>query len=331
MHVLQHNDKGGAMRALSRMSLAMVVLVAIASAGCTQYRMLQGKRSLKAGNQSYKAQDYPAAAEHYEAALTSDPTLNDAYFYLGNSYEQQYKPSRRGDATNDAMLQKAIENYQKSAEKLAASPDQARKNLANLSLKYLVAAYGTDKMNDPGKAEPILIRMIELEPNEPENYFMLANVYEQAGLYDDAERVYTLARDAKPADPAVYLQLAGYYNRQGVFEKTIAALEQRAEKEPTNPEAFQMIAGYYYEEASADTRLRDQEKMDYVMKGLGAADKALGIKKDYPEAMTFKGLLLRQQARLEKDPNKAQQLLKEGTEWGEKANSMRKQQAAGTF
>jgi len=309
----------------------MVVLVAFASSGCSQYRMLQGRRALKAGNQSYKAQDYKGAAENYELALTNDPSLSDAYFYLGNSYEQQYKPSRRGDRENDAMLEKAIDNYQKSAEKLAASGDPARKNLANLSLKYLVAAYGTDKLNDPGKAEPILIKMIELEPAEPENYFMLDNVYEQAGLYEDAERIYNLARDAKPADPAVYLQLAGYYNRQGVFDKTIAALEQRAEKEPNNPEAFQMIAGYYYEEASADTRLQDKEKLDYVLKGLAAADRALTIKKDYPEAMTFKGLLLRQEARLEKDPAKQQQLLKEGTEWGDKANAMRKSQAAGTF
>jgi predicted Zn-dependent protease len=160
---------------------------------------------------------------------------------------------------------------------------------------------------------------------------MLANVYEQAGMYADAERLYTLARDAKPADPAVYLQLAGYYNRQGVFPKTIEALEQRAQREPNNPEAYQMIAGYYYEEASADTTLRDQEKMNYVLKGVEAADKALSLKKDYPEAMTFKGLLLRQQARLEKDPAKQQQLLKEGTELGDRANGLRKQQAAGTF
>jgi len=330
---LKQIDKGGAMRAWSRISLALVVLVGVFSAGCSQYGMLQGRRAQKAANQAYKAQDYKAAADHYEEAIaySKDPSLDGVYFYLGNSYEQLYKPSRRGEAENDALLEKAIKNYQTSAERLASSPDPAMRNLANLSLKYLVAAYGTDKMNDPGKAEPILIRMIELEPNEPENYFMLANVYEQAGLYDDAERIYNLARDAKPADPAVYLQLAGYYNRQGVFEKTIAALEQRAEKEPTNPEAFQMIAGYYYEEASADTTLRDQQKIDYVLKGLTAADKALSLKKDYPEAMTFKGLLLRQEARLEKDPNKQQQLLKEGTEWGEKANAMRKSQAAGTF
>ncbi len=328
--MLSYKEKGEAMRTLSRMSLAMVIILAVASAGCTQYRALQARRALKGANQAYKAQDYKHASELYEEALGEDPNLNGAYFYLGNSYEQLYKPSLKGKPDNDVLLEKAIKNYQASAERLTSSSDPAERNLANLSLKYLVAAYGTEKLNDPGKAEPILIKMIELEPNEPENYFMLANVYEQAGLYDDAERVYNLARDAKPADPAVYLQLAGYYNRQGVFNKTIAALEQRAEKEPNNPEAFQMIAGYYYEEASGDTRLRDEERRNYIDRGLQAAEKALKLKPDYPEALTFKGLLFRQEARIEKDPARAQQLLKDGTELGERANALRKKQAAGT-
>ena len=75
------------MRGWSRWSL-MVILVAVWSAGCSQYKMLQGKRAYKAANQSYKAQDYKAAADAYEEAVGNDPTLNGAYFYLGNSYEQ---------------------------------------------------------------------------------------------------------------------------------------------------------------------------------------------------------------------------------------------------
>ena len=67
---------------------------------------------------------------------------HQAYFFLGNSYDNQYKPSKKGDAVNDAMLTKAVENYQKAAEKLAASPDPADKKLGKLSLEYLVASYG---------------------------------------------------------------------------------------------------------------------------------------------------------------------------------------------
>src|SRR2546426_1169702 len=79
-------------------------------------------------------------------------------------------------------------------------------------------------------------RMIQLDPSDPTNYFALANIYEQAGAYPEAEQMLLRAKDAKPADPSVYMQLAGYYNRQGEFDKTISALEQRAQAEPNNPE-----------------------------------------------------------------------------------------------
>ena len=41
-----------------------------------------------------------------------------AYFFLGNSYDNLYKPSKKGDAENDALLTKAVNNYQRGAEKL---------------------------------------------------------------------------------------------------------------------------------------------------------------------------------------------------------------------
>ena len=40
--------------------------------------------------------------------------------------------------------------------------------------------------------------------------------------------------------------------------------------------------------------------------------------------MTYKGLLLRTQALIEKDPEKQQELLREGTALSDKANAMRK-------
>ena len=47
------------------------------------------------------------------------------------------------------------------------------------------------------------------------------------------------------------------------------------------------------------------------------------------EAITFKGLLLRLQANVEKDPSKQQALLKEATELSDKANELRKQKTSG--
>jgi len=234
-----------------------------------------------------------------------------AYFFLGNSYDNLFKPSRVGEAENDAYLQKAIQNYKLAAER------ETDPKMQKLSLEYLVAAYGPDKLNDPSQAEPIVKQMIEMEPNEPTNYFALAKIYEDNGLYDEAEATLLRAKDARPNDPTVYTTLAGYYNRQGEFDKTIEALEARATLEPENPEAFHTIATYYWDKAFRDLRLTDPEKRDYVLKGIDAADRAIAIKADYMEALTYKNLLLRVRANLEKDPKlqKASFVMEAEAEW----------------
>ncbi|MGE3956754.1 MAG: tetratricopeptide repeat protein [Vicinamibacterales bacterium] len=318
------------MKAFSGASLASAAVLALSiSVGCSQVGQVQAKRSFKSANAAYQSQDYRKAANLYEETLKEDPNLAMAYFFLGNSYDNLYRPSKAGEPENDALLKKAVENYKLCAEKLGNSQIEDEKKLAKLSLEYLVAAYGVDKLNDPAEAEPVLIKMIEMEPTEPSNYAVLAKIYEDAGLYDDAEKVLNMSKAAKPKDASVYLQLAGFYNRQGRFDKTIESLNQRAEIEPNNPEAFQTIAGYYWDETRGDSTLTEAQKKEYIAKGLEAVDKAISLKSDYVEAITFRGLLLRLQANVEKDPAKQQALLKEATELSDKANELRKKAAGG--
>jgi tetratricopeptide (TPR) repeat protein len=320
------------MRSLTGASLATVAMLAFGAVGCAKVGELKSMKAFKSANQAYQQQDYKKASTLYEEAVASAPDSRPAqqsYFFLGNSYDNLYKPSRKGEADNDQLLQKAVQNYQKAAEKLAASQFPEDRKLGKLSLEYLVAAYGPDKLNDPAAAEPVVQKMIQMEPGEPANYFQLAKIYEDAGAYDEAEKVYLQAKQAKPNDPAVYMQLAGYYNRQGQFDKTIEALEERASKEPTNPEAFYTISTYYWDKAYRDFKLRENEKKDYVQKGIEAVDHSLQIKPDYMEALVYKNLLLRLQANMEKDPSKQQALIKQADQLRDKAQELRKQKAAG--
>ena len=321
------------MRSLSGASLAMAAVLAFggfASVGCAKVGEIKAKKAFKSANQAYQTQDYKKAAALYEETVAADPELASAYFYLGNSYDNLYKPSKKGDPENDALLTKAVENYQKAAEKLSSSNDPANKKLGTLSLQYLVASYGPDKLNDPAKAEPVVQRMIQLEPGEPANYFALAKIYEDAGAYEEAEKMLQSAKQAKPSDPAVYMTLAGYYNRQGRFDKTIEALEERAQKEPNNPEAFYTIATYYWDEAYRDFKLKESEKKAFVGKGVEAVDHALQIKPDYTEALVYKNLLLRLQANMEVNgSDKQKELIKEADRLRDKAQELRKQKAAG--
>ena len=255
----------------SQMALgALVATLGLAAAGCSQISRLQAVMAFKDGNQLYQQQDYKGAAAKYEETLTSckgsgsdctDPKLTYAYFFLGNSYDNQFRPARRGEASNDSMLTKAIDNYKKAAE---VEQDPKIKKLA---MEYLVAAYGPDKLNDPSQAEPILRRMIELEPNEPSNYTYLSRIYEENGDYDQAEQLLIKAREMKPNDAGVYVTLAAFYNRQGEFDKTMEALHSRAEREPNNPEAFYTIATYYWEKAYRDFTTSEADKNKFVAGG----------------------------------------------------------------
>ena len=312
------------MRLSSKAILAAIVAIAVGA--CGQVGNLQGKRAFKEANALYQQQKYEAAAAKYEEVIKAAPDSPEgitSYFFLANSYDNLYKPARKGEAANDANLTKAIENYKISAEK------ETRDEIKKLALDYLVAAYGPDKLDDPTQAEPIVQRMIQLDPSNTTNYFALARIYEDAGNVDQAEATLMKARDAKPKDAAVYQQLAGFYQRQGDFEKLIAAIQQRAELEPNNPEAHYAIATYYWDEAYRNTRLSEPQKREYTEMGLAAVDKAIQLKPDYVEAITYRGLLLRVQAAMEKDPGKQKQLLSEATKLQEQAVALKKKQASG--
>jgi len=300
------------------------VALAVSVAGCSQVNSLKAKKTFKDANQMYQSQDYKGAAAKYEEVVALDPTLGDAYFFLGNSYDNLYRATKKGDAANDANITKAIQYYKVAAEK-ASDP-----KIKKLALEYLVAAYGPDKLNDPAQSEPILEKMIALDPKEPSNYFVLGKIYEDNGDYDRAEQTYVKARDMKPSDPAVYMTLAGFYNRQGEFDKTMDALKARAQQEPNNPEAYYTMATFYWEKAYRDFTTPEPQKIQYVQSGIEAVDKALQLKPDYFEALTYKNLLLRVQANLEKNPQKQQALLHEADQFRDKAQEVRnKQRAAG--
>jgi tetratricopeptide (TPR) repeat protein len=314
------------MRVRSKAILATTIIAAMGLSACGRLGNLQAKKAFKDANGLYQAQNYEEAAARYEEAINASPDSPEgitAYFFLANSYDNLYKPARKGEADNDAYLTKAIENYKISAER------ETRPDIKKLALDYLVNAYGPDKLDDPTQAEPIVQRMIQLDPNETANYFVLAKIYEDAGNIDQAEEQLMKAKEVKPKDSAVYQYLAGFYQRQGEFEKLIAAVQQRSALEPNNPEAHYTVATYYWDEGYRNTRLTEAQKREYVKNGLTAIDKAIALNPDYVEALTYRGLLLRLEAAMEKDAGRQKALLNEATALQEKAVGLKKKQAAG--
>ena len=65
---------------------------------------------------------------------SSIPNNAAIYFYLANSYDNMYRPTRKGEPNNDALLTKAIDNYKLASEKMTEETVPKR----SLALQYLV-------------------------------------------------------------------------------------------------------------------------------------------------------------------------------------------------
>lgn len=307
-----------------------VIALAIPLTSCAFFDELAAIRQFKDANVAYGRGFYDEAIELYEQVIATIETtgaeselaqqMTAAYFYAGNSYDSLYQP---GDpsAENQHNLEEAIRYYEKAAD-LSTS-----RELQILSMQYLVAAYGPDKANDPSRSEPVLRDMIVRDPENPENYFRLAQLYEEAGLFEDAESVYQAVQSFREDDPVVYLQLAGFYNRAGEFDLTIDALEQRAQIEPDNPEAYYTISTFFWEKAFRDFRITQEEKFEYIMAGLEAADRALALNEDYVDALVYKNILLRMQANETEDLDERDALIAEADELRSRAEELQEQRA----
>ncbi len=319
-------------RSLARLAVVAVLIVPLAA--CGYLDQVGAMRTFKEANLAYGRGDYESAVEHYEEILAildevgeDDPLLNEqltaTYFYVANSYDNLYKPVRAGEPENDGFLEDAVRYYTLASERIVDP------GLKRLSMQYLVAAFGPDKVNDPARSEPVLRQMILDDPENPDNYFALANLYEQSGLFEDAEAVMLEVRNLHPDDPIVYLQLAGFYNRAGEFELTIDALEQRARIEPDNPEAFYTISTFYWEKAFRDFRITQDQKVEYIEAGLEAADSALGLNDRYVDALVYKNILLRMKANETDDRDEVDRLIAEADELRDRAEQLQEQQQSG--
>jgi tetratricopeptide (TPR) repeat protein len=314
------------LRHLGRHVIVVGFLLALAVRAAAQVPS-RGLEAFREGNRLYQLRDDIGAIPKYEETIAlckgsasdcTDPQLTPAYVFLGHGYARLFRPTQRGDAYNDSMLTRAIDNYKKSVS-VETDP-----KIRRLALEHLVAAYGPDKLNQRSQAVPILRRMIELEPNERTKSVYLSLIYEAGGEYAQAEQLLIKAAETTPSDPSVYVTLAAFHNRQGAFDKAMRALVTRAEREPNSPEAFYTIATYYWEKAYEDVTVPEAQKLVYVRAGLAAIDRALSLRSDYVEALVYKGLLLRVQAVWERDRARQELLLKEADRLRDEAREMSK-------
>jgi tetratricopeptide (TPR) repeat protein len=308
--------------------LVLVLLVAVSASACGKYSIgnLRMLMAFKEGNAAYAKADFVNSAKAYEEAVQHNPDFGIVYFFLANSYDNM--SAKASDDARMELLQKAVTNYNKAIT-VIKDEEPSGAEIRKLSYEYLIAAYGPDKINDFSQAEPIARRLIEMDPGAPSNYQALGAMFEGQGRYEEAEALFLKAVEVRPADPMGYGVLAGYYDRQGNFDKTMEAWVNRAKAEPNNPEAHHTIGLWAWQRAFKDYTLTAAQKRGYVEQGLAAEDAALALHPDYFEALSYKSLLLRVKAGMERDRKVIDALIREADQLRDKAIAVQKAQAGG--
>jgi len=309
----------------------LIVAFAVAASACGKYSIsnIRSAKAFQDANTMYNKQDYNGAIPRYMDAISFNPDLGFAYFFLGHSHEQLYKPARKDDPANQEHLRNAEKYYRTAVDKLKNTTDDKEKEVRRYAYEYLIAVYGADRLNAFPKAEQAARDLIAIDPTDSATYRILAKLYEDQGNFEAAEKELLNSINAKPSDTVGYQMLAGFYNRRGEFDKTMDAWNKRAAMEPKNPEAWHIIGSYYQQKVYQDKRLARNVALDMVLKGLENEDKALALNPDYYEAVLFKNILMKQQALYEKDPAKIKQLLADSDVLYKRAVDLKNKQAGG--
>lgn len=322
--------------------LGIVLVAAFALGGCEsardQLNVLKSRREFKQGNQAYANKDYQSAIDFYNRTLELDEdpdprVLVPTHFYRASSHHLIYRPGRFDDPENDAHLDLAIEGYEESLE-LARVHTPAFEMLEpyqQYSMEQLAAIY-RDTLTDMRNAERYFMALIELDPETPERYYALADVYErfhdpeEMPLLEKAVEAYKKPVEMSPQDPLAYRQVANLLNKYGRFEETMEWLARARDVRSSNPEGYYLIAVHYWDKVYRDPDLDVGQKREYIELGLEELEDALEIDDEYVDALIYKNLLLRENAKV--DPARSAELEAEANEVRDRALRLREEQEA---
>jgi Tfp pilus assembly protein PilF len=258
-----------------------------ALAGCGA---LQARLELKEGNKSYLDGDYENAIAHYQKAIEHVPDKEEAWL-------------------NQAYSHVALSRG-------AGSDMEERKRRANLAvesfLKY-VEALG-DREIDEDSDRPGRERVDQ----------HILTLYLDSGQPDQAVRFLEERLERDPEDVTAIQMLSTIAADRGDLKAAADWQRRRIAIEAEEPEAhyafgvFAWRASYYNQ--TTDTALRDS----LLDAGVAELEKALSLKPDYFEALSYMTLLYREKAKYAGDPVAVAAAERMADEYRQRAMALRK-------
>ncbi len=154
----------------------------------------------------------------------------------------------------------------------------------------------------------------------------LVSLYLATDRYDDAISFYEQMLKANPNDSKAMGSIASMYFKKGDFDKGMEWQKKMAALESDKPDSYIMIGVQAWDRSYHYPDLDPAIRSHIVDEGMTALQKALEIKPDSFEALTYVNLLWRERAKMETDPKKAQEDTENANKYLAQALELRKKQ-----
>lgn len=228
------------------------------------------------------------------------------------------------------QYQAALAAYQ---DALRLDPTEAKLK-KNIGLAYMALYQPGSKhpkdLEFAAKAIENLREYLNAHPEDRRAREFLVSMYLATDRYDDAIAFYQDRLKSDPKDMKAIGSLAAMYFKKGDFDKGMEWEQRLAAADPSNPEPYVMVGvqawdrSYHYPDIDPASRGR------IVDQGLAALEKALKMKPNNFDALTYMNLLYREKAKIESDPAKQQEYVATADKFRQQALELRKKNLATT-
>lgn len=305
---------------------AAVLVAAFALTACQNlsYSKLAANHHFNRANSYFRENQYRKAIAEYEATLNFNKNMIQAYRFLGESYKQLYKPGVESQI-NKELEAKAIGALTKALE---IEPNN----------KDIIYSLGDmyDKLRKFPEAEKLYLRIIELQPENMSNYYVVAEFYKRYSsdnkeIAKKAESMYLRRIETDPENPQGYAYMATYLQEAAggpeellkSYERAAEFWEKRISLQPDSAEAWLALGVNRWSRSFRFQFLSARERMAQAQAALEAIQKAIDLDPNYPEPYAWMGPLYKAVlAKLE--PEKEARYNAEGDRYLEKFADMRK-------
>ena len=304
--------------------LILVVAVIFAASSCQKLNVnqLRANHHFSKANNYFTDNQYRLAIEEYERTLEYNPELTLAYRFLGESYKNQYKA---GDESPENLerAEKAIENLNLALEK----------EPTNIQIVHSLGDM-YDRMQRFEDAERMFLKVLDLDPTNMENYYVVAGFYnryagEDERIHKKAEEMYLRRIELDPQNHQGYAYAAQFYDNVRPipdFDRAYAMHNKILGMKPDDALILFTIGVNRFNKAyRLQNLLSRQERIALSDESEATLLKSAELDPNYPDTFAYINLLYRN-VHAQLYPERSERFIREADRYTERYNEVRKRQ-----